>query len=146
MNAATTPGATALKQGLGRAGFTAGTALRQTGNWVAKNPGLSMGIAGAGIAGAGIAGASLGSNKQASAFELGFEKQAGLVSKGIKALAEHGLHPTEALGLGTLAVPSVLNLAGKHQSEKAKDLYEVGGLGILALPTAAHYAQKLLKH
>jgi hypothetical protein len=66
-----------------------------------------------------------------TAFQLGFEKKANAFS-----------HSTELLGLGILAAPNSLNLMHKPMSEKSKDIAEVGGLGILALPSIAHFAAK----
>lgn len=121
-----------------------GRLIRQGGAAMAKNPGVTAGV-GAGMVGAGMLFG--GSDKQASAFEKGFEKQANIIQKGIKAIEEHGLHPAELTGLGVLAVPAVKHLAtGKPMGEKAKDAYDVAGLGILAAPSVAHYAGKLFKH
>jgi hypothetical protein len=147
MGMATNPAGNKFTQGLGRGMMGAGNFARQGGALVAKNPGIAAGVAGAGIGGTALAAGMSGNNKQASAFEAGFAKQAGIIGKGIKAIEEHGMHPAELAGLGVLAVPAVKNLTtGKPMSEEAKDAYDVAGLGILAAPSLAHYAGKLIKH
>jgi hypothetical protein len=97
------------------------------------------------------------------AFWTGFEKKAsimsgivenaakgeGSIARGAKWLSNspNVLHATEAAGLGTLAVPSAHALytgKSKEKDEVGKDLAEVGGLGILALPTVGHWAHKVL--
>ena len=42
---------------------------------------------------------------------------------------------TEIAGLGTLAVPSIQHLRGKHMPEGVGHKYELAGLGILAAPS-----------
>lgn len=46
-------------------------------------------------------------------------------------------HAAEIGGLGILALPSIRSLKGKPMKEKHKDLAEVAGLGILAMPYLA---------
>lgn len=46
----------------------------------------------------------------------------------------------ELAGLGVLAVPSVMSLAGHPMKEKHKDVAEVAGLGMLAAPYAHNMA------
>lgn len=53
--------------------------------------------------------------------------------------ASLGVSGLELGGLGVLAVPSVAGLAGHPMGEKAKEIAEVGGLGVLA----AHPAYEL---
>lgn len=48
-------------------------------------------------------------------------------------------------GLGLLAVPSIQNLRGKPMNEHTKDKFELAGLGTLAAPYAVQGAKKLLR-
>lgn len=47
-------------------------------------------------------------------------------------------------GLGILAVPSIQSLRGKPMKEKHKDIAEVAGLGTLAAPYVHQIGKKLL--
>ena len=61
-------------------------------------------------------------------------------------LASGGMwgHAAELAGLGILARPAINHLRGKEMSEKSKALHEVGGLGILAAPSAYAMGRRIL--
>lgn len=88
------------------------------------------------------------SSMNKTAFELGFEKKAGIVAEGLnKALnfaeGSHFGHAAELAGLGILTAPSISNMVSGKGTWK--DKAEVGGLGVLALPSIAHFASHLRK-
>jgi hypothetical protein len=49
-------------------------------------------------------------------------------------------HAIELAGLGILGAPAAAELAGKHVSDRTKQLAEIGGLGVLAAPSVGHFA------
>jgi len=72
-----------------------------------------------------------------SAFWVGFNKRA-------EDKTDWGTTATEIGGLGTLAVPSIQHLRGKHMPEGRGHKYELAGLGILAAPSVYKAGKHLL--
>lgn len=94
-----------------------------------------------------------------------FFSRPGLLEK-VANSSEDGTHAVELAGLGTLAVPSALQLAGKTGVKSlahgattggrvgaagrflahghGEQLAEIGGLGVLAGPSIQHFAHKMM--
>ena len=71
-------------------------------------------------------------------FWRGFEKKAE------EGKTDWGTVGSEVAGLGTLAVPSIQHLRGKHMPEGRAHKYELAGLGILAAPSVYKATKHLL--